>query len=511
MNPPIGTSSRGGGLAPRRGQGRGGRYLYFNKPREPPKPDLTKHPLGDLVDTISASDLDVGASTTSHSTEISGCEYVSSYNWTNDANSTIVVPGKPPKWTPLAEPQRLKEDSGQYFRDLNAAKNPSYPMAPAVHAVLEKDYHYHTDEIDIFACGSTLGSLLRFARGMDKPFRFNLQVIKHTVFLIRKENDPKQFIEGVRGYGHTFPEAYTTWSDPKNSISHQRIIRYKFGGLTHLLRFESDGYIPDLCPKDTTPPPQSSDDDTKNNSPEEDLILSFQDLIIGSLPNTPRLAIKTPKHSSSSTTSTPPQSTLFDLKTRSGKHNKKIDMTDILPQLWLKRIPNFITAYHDGAGLFTDICVQNIETEVSAWATENAAGIKKFAVLLQELVRVAREHSPLGHDTLLEVYCPDKEKLEVRMQFGEGNEALPYWLRERWEEGSKVFVGSSSDDDVNDGDGDNCGGLWLPNRYEEWYSNENDEDFGPSRRYRSYYDSGSEPDYTACSASDCGYCGRCSY
>lgn len=100
------------------------------------------------------------------------------------------------------------------------------------------------------------------------------------------------------------------------------------------------------------------------------------------------------------------------------------------------------------------------------------------------------------------------------MQFGEGNEALPYWLRERWEEGSKVFAGSLSDDDEiggGDDDGDNCGGLWLPNRYEEWYSNENDEDFGPSRRYRSYYDSGSEPDYTACSASDCGYCGRCSY
>lgn len=93
MNPFTGTSSRGG-FAPRRGQGRGNRYPNFNKPREQPKPDLKKHPLGDLIETISASDLKVGTSTTSHSIEISGCEYVSSYNWTDDKNPTIVVPGR---------------------------------------------------------------------------------------------------------------------------------------------------------------------------------------------------------------------------------------------------------------------------------------------------------------------------------------------------------------------------------------------------------------------------------
>ena len=535
MNPFTGTSSRGG-FAPRRGQGRGGRYPHFNKPREQQKPDLTKHPLGDLVETISASNLDVGANTTSHSTEISGCEYVASYNWTNDKNPTIIVPGrspftsffpdstfvrmsnskislgKPPQWTPLAEPQRLKEDNGQYFRDLNAAKDSSYPIAPAVHAVFEQNYYYRTDDIDIFACGSTLGNLLRFARGIDKPFRFNLQVINHTVFLIRKENDPKQLIEGVRGYGHTFPEAYTTWNDPKNSISHQRIIRYKFGGLTHLLRFESDGYIPEPSPEETTPPPRSDSDsdnnddsnnknDDDNNNYEKDLILSFQDFIIPSRPSTPKLTIKTPqttKPSSSSYSTTIPQTALFDLKTRSAKHGKKIDMTDIYPQLWLKRIPNFITAYHDGAGLFTDISVQNIESEVKAWATENDAGIKKFARLLRELVRIARENSPVGANTLLEVYCPGKERLEVRMQFGEGSEALPWYLRERWEDNWTNWGVSRADSPVNHGLGHgDDGGFGLSRRYNSYYGSE--------------YDSGSEPDYTACSADDCGYCGKCSY
>ncbi|EUC41435.1 hypothetical protein COCMIDRAFT_8863 [Bipolaris oryzae ATCC 44560] len=507
MNPFTGTSSRGG-FAPRRGQGQGGRYPYFNKVREQPKPDFTKRPLGDLFHTISASDLDVGANTTSHSTEISGCEYVASYNWTNETSPTIVVPGKPPKWTPLTEPQRLKEDSGQYFRDLNAAKNPSYPMAPAVNAVLEQDYRYRTDDIDIFACGSTLGNLLRFARGVDKPFRFNLQVINRTVFLVRKENDPKELIEGVRGYGHTFPEAYTTWEDDvKNSISHQRIICYKFGGLTHLLRFESDGYILDLLPEDTTPPPRSgpnednnnntnakNEDKEKNASPEKHLIHSLQALTIQAPTIIP------------STSTIPPHTTLFDLKTRSAKNFKKIDMTDILPQLWLKRIPNFITAYHDGHGLFTDISVRNVEPDVQDWAVENSTGIEKFAVLLRELVRIAREKSHSGTDVLMEVYCPGKEKLEVRMQAAEGQEALPWWLRERWEGNGKEEGKGRADSPVENGLDDD----------DDDEEEEEQEDFvGVSRRYDSYYgseyDSGSEPDYTACSADDCGYCGKCSY
>ena len=40
------------------------------------------------------------------------------------------------------------------------------------------------------------------------------------------------------------------------------------------------------------------------------------------------------------------------------------------------------------------------------------------------------------------------------------------------------------------------GGIGLDDRYEF--------DTG-------FNDSGSEPDYTACSAHDCGYCGKCTY
>jgi hypothetical protein len=82
-------SSRGG-FAPRRGRGRGGRAPLFAKTREPIKPDLEKHPLGDLVMEFRSSDLSLKPIDLA---EISNCQYVASYNWLNDEVPTIVVPG----------------------------------------------------------------------------------------------------------------------------------------------------------------------------------------------------------------------------------------------------------------------------------------------------------------------------------------------------------------------------------------------------------------------------------
>jgi hypothetical protein len=79
-----------GGFAPRRGRGRGGRASLFTKTREPMKPDLDKHPLGDLVKEFHSSDLSLKPIDLA---EISDCQYVASYNWLNDEVPTIVVPG----------------------------------------------------------------------------------------------------------------------------------------------------------------------------------------------------------------------------------------------------------------------------------------------------------------------------------------------------------------------------------------------------------------------------------
>ncbi|KAI4648692.1 uncharacterized protein J4E78_008755 [Alternaria triticimaculans] len=441
------SGSGRGGWAPRRGRGRGGRAPHFAKNREQPKPDLQTHPLGDPVKVFRSSDLSLKPI---DSAEISNCQHVASYNWLNDEVPTIVVPGKPPRWTPLQAPQRLKEDDGQYFRDPNAAKYPDFPMAPVVHAITETDPEFDATNTDVFACGSTLGNLLRFARGVDKAFRFNIEVIGETVFFVRKENDPKEVIKDIRGFGHTFPEAYTTWEHSvKGSETHQRIIRYEFGGLECLVRFESDGYIDDsLAVRDVAPAQTAGDQD--------ELLQAFQQAAIGRSPSN---AMGKPEELKiEHRGSTVPHHSIFDLKTRSGKYKKPIDMTDIYPALWMKQISNFIVAYHDGYGLFEDIQVQDVKSDVRAWVRENRDGIRRFATLLNEIVDIAKSST----NKLLEVYCPGADRLEIRKQYGDGVHALPADLVDRWEKTG--FSISSTQDDASDEDDYNDGGVDIDAR-----------------------------------------------
>lgn len=478
-----------GGFAPRRGWGRGGRAPFFTKTRDPTKPDLKKNPLGDLIKEIQSSDLSLMPIDLA---EISDCQYVASYNWLNDKQPTIVIPGMPPQWTPLHVPQRLKQDSGPYFRDPNAARYPDYPMASVVRAVLETDSEFDTAGTDVFACGSTLGNLLRFARGIDKAFRFHVEVVGETVFFIRKENDPKEVIKDIKGFGHTFPEAYTTWDHSvKGSETHQRIIRYEFGGLNCLVRFEGDGYIREASEAEDTV-------SLKTHVNQGGLLEAFQDAKIGQSLNTTGSkpdALKI-KHGGSAV----PQQSIFDLKTRSSRYQRTSDMSDIHPALWIKQISNFILAYHDGSGLFEDIRVQNVKNDVQAWARDNKDGIRRFASLLNEIVDFARSNA----SKLLEVYCPGADRLEIRSQYSDGVHALPVDLAEHWDN-TKMGVfsakGDSSDGFEPDEDGvDFDDGHVFDVDFDDRHVFDPDSD-----------GSCSEPDYTACSAHDCGYCGKCQY
>jgi hypothetical protein len=329
--------------------------------------------------------------------------------------------------------------------------------------------------MDMVACGSTLGNLLRFVRGQDKAFRFLAQVIGNTVFFLRKENDPRELIPNVRGYGHSFPEANTTWeNDVKGSETHQRIVQYDLGGLSCLVRFECDGYIMDesFKPKDRVKKKPAA-----ATTHVDDLLpglgtASITPAPLSRFPGSDYISIE---HGGTEI----PQHSIFDLKTRSGKYKSEIDMSDIYPQLWIKQVPNFIVAYHDGAGLFKDVRVQDVQNEVLKWEADNIDAIHRLTVLLNRIVAFAR-----NDQGLLEVYCPHEDCLELRRQHGQGTNALPDELRDVW--ANEAF--SDSDD----------GGLELDQGYEsaEDYTADSDED---------------EPDYTACSAEDCGYCGKCTY
>lgn len=373
----------------------------------------------------------------------------------------------------MRHPRRLEEDRGIFFRDPNAARFPTFPTEPAVEAILHTKPEFPTEEIDIFGCGSTLGNLLHFVRGVDKPFRFHLQTVGNTVFFVRKENDPRETIDGVRGYGHTFPEAYTTWEkDVRGSESHQRLIQYKFGGFNCIVRFECDGYLSGM---ESTPTAnaraQASNHDADELRGAFDSVKISKDIPVAN----DNLQIQ-------SAGLAPPQHAIFDLKTRSGRFKKEIDMADIYPMLWIKQFQNFVIGYHDGAGTFQDIRVQDVRKDVKLWEENNKAAIRRFAVLLEKIVDFARRNS----GDLLEVCKLRADRLEIRRQHGDGSHVLPERLRERWnypvDGGAPVLTS----------------GYGKPAPGYAWQSSgyESDDD---------------TPDFTACSAEDCGYCGKCTY
>lgn len=77
---------------------------------------------------------------------------------------------------------QLCEDSGENFRDKNAAPFPNHPLEPAVTACLTVSPNLPAD-VDVVACGSTLGNLLRFIRGQDKTSRMPVEKVGNTVLL----------------------------------------------------------------------------------------------------------------------------------------------------------------------------------------------------------------------------------------------------------------------------------------------------------------------------------------
>lgn len=465
----------------------------------PPSP-----PLGQVLATLSDVDLANPSDLHGYPAKISSCKDVASYNWLNEQEPTILVPGlqplvpilqylqqfeeaeetqltptkgKPPAWAPPATTTKLNEDNGNYFRDPNAARYSAHPIEPAVQAIFASEPDFPTDSIDVFACSSTLGNLLRFVRKVDKSFRILVEAVGDTVFFVRRENSPTELIPGVTGFGHTFPEAYTTWdAEVKKSVSHQRIIRYELGGLDCVVRFAADGYHKELVS-------QGSEVAQRLEPAKAD---TFSDMLASVLSNSaiddhPPAQDKPLNvlHGGQQI----PRAAVFDLKTRSIRKKDQDTLGEELPRLWVAQVPNFILAYHT-SGIFEEIQIRNVQHEVEDWECENEDTIRRFAVLLRKIVAFARSTV----DRKIEVRSSEVNVLELRKQTEDVRQTLPAVVEARWINANPDGSEPSSDESQ----GPDLRTSPEPEDFLDW-------------------DEGSEKDFTACSAEDCGYCGHCSY
>ena len=282
---------------------------------------------------------------------------------------------------------------------------------------------FPVEAIDIFACGNTLGNSLRFVSGKDKPFRILVEVVSNIVFLIRREYPPTATFPQMFGYGHSFAEAYTTWNERvKGSESHQRIIKYGFGGLNLLVRFEAGGYVK----------PESSatmDLDVAHSSTSEYLD-AFRASITKptvdpqSLSLQNALAIINDAFASNSSVT---RAMIFDRKTRSIRRKQDRDtLAEELPRFWVNQIPNFVLAHHDHGRFEAHIPVRDVKTDVETWKKDNRAVLSEFAKLLSTIVKLAREHGKMelrkveGDGSRLEVrlWKPDLDRLDIEGPLG---------------------------------------------------------------------------------------------
>jgi hypothetical protein len=425
-------------MYPQRGSYRGGKRSWgsetaFRHPR--PTQNLPPPlPLGAIIDRINIKAILIEETAPT----IENVEYVASYNWVEGKSPVILVPGQlpesqapatqfedtnsarclesiqictnmsddigsPPAWTPPAIDSKLKPDSEDVFRDINAARYASYPLEPMIRSLQAMQAQYDLQAVDVVGCGSTLGNLLRYAGSQPKSFRFDVDVINDIVFFVRKERSPTEIIADLYGYGHTFPEEYTTWDyDVRNSCSHQRIIQYEFHDLKFLVRSETDGYIKEANAK----VPLSAANE-----------LSLDDAL-GKIAVSSTGSSKGSKLQMKMQGMRVRQDQIFDIKTRA--LHKPFDMNEIFPRLWMNQTSKFLIAYHK-SGLFDKPMIKDVREDIIQWEKDNATLLARFHALVKRIVDVVRD----SDQQQCEVSWDGEGPLCITEQIGKGRRALP--------------------------------------------------------------------------------------
>ena len=279
-------------------------------------------------------------------------------------------------------------------------------MEPMFRSLQAMRPDYDLQAVDLVGCGSTIGNLLRFARSESRAFRFDVDVVGDMVLFVRRENSPTELITDLRGYGHTFPEAYTTWdAEVRGSCSHQRIIQYEFGGLKLLVRTETDGYVKEIDAK------APSDLTNSTSQPSLDEVLGRMAVSNAEVSADQPLQLKMQG-------ARVRQDQIFDIKTRASY--KPFDMKEILPRLWLNQTSKFLVAYHQ-FGQFYKPVVKDVREVVLGWEDENSALLARFHALVKRIVDVVRD----SDQEQFEVSWDGSGPLLITEPIGERKRALP--------------------------------------------------------------------------------------
>ncbi|KAL5524262.1 hypothetical protein ACEPAF_9402 [Sanghuangporus sanghuang] len=344
---------------------------------------------------------------------------IASYNWTNDKEPTIFVPGCPPIWQNRPTPFRLDRDSGVSFIDQNRHRVPQYPLLPLVLAVDHLSPDFDFPSIDIVTDRNNLRKLLRWVNGtISLDFRIDLQLSGSTVLFTRYESTKVEVDSGRLGFGRNF-EQYTTkrLAGCESSTGHHRIIIYDFGNLKLLVRFEVDACLHnDTATQDRRDRPEAMRP-IPGDKPQ-DILAALRKMSIRS----------DDKIEIVSRGVLVPQSSLIELSTKSarGMELEGIDWQEYFPQLFLSQTPHHHLGVHE-KGYFRRIDAHALNDSVlSVQQQRQQPAFDKLHVLLQKIKELVIAH---GEDARLSlVYRVETKKLEVFSRKASGGVLPDMWL-----------------------------------------------------------------------------------
>ena len=351
---------------------------------------------------------------------ITNVKYLSSYDWIEAKDPTIVVPGSPSDWTPPRFSRQLKKDSGFVYSAQNAALHPDYPLEPLFRSVFHMDPSFDFNTVDIITDRNNIRKLLSYIKptiGSHAPegFTILIEVIGNTTIFCRDEEKTEEFIglNEFRGYGFNFEKAYTS-SPIRDSIGHFRVISYDFCGLKFVVRHKSEAYIK----------PAGHRIPAREKVEPESLSEMMGSLALSS------------SEDSSSTTSFPgsklklreggkavPLESTIEIKTRS--HRKPLAFSDVAAQVWVSQTPKLVRALHD-RGRFQNVEVESIDSQIKDWESSHESDLKKLFRLVQLITSIVK----VGGGKAKLVY--DAERDDLQLQTETEKSLLPKDLYKRW-------------------------------------------------------------------------------
>jgi hypothetical protein len=189
-----------------------------------------------------------------------GYVLICSYSFMGEAMTTISVPGSPPAFkrlNPQDFPLHVAPDTGYHFSDEHAERAPEQQYEPAFQAIGLMSPDMRFNDVDIVINRTTILNLIKCVRNVSfQEFHLDLDFEKNTLFIGRKVRNAK-VRSAANTYGRNFDAALTD-SEIDGATSHHRMVKYKFGPLTLVLRHEADAYDPTIeTPRDPATPPSA--------------------------------------------------------------------------------------------------------------------------------------------------------------------------------------------------------------------------------------------------------------